>query len=168
MKDLVLLKSADALPKAGIIEVRNLHGNHIGNIFITSNGGANSRYVNMTSSTEITLPYLGGMTTSQVRDVFKSKSTLLSGNPVYKSSLYIKTYRTPHFPTFKDDKKYILWCPTSHLPPRVILEGMEEARKVAKEMTERHGSEFIICELKESYSRKKKVTTTYETVTKTL
>lgn len=58
--------------------------------------------------------------------------------------------------------KYIIWCPTSNLPPRVVLEGEKQARAVAHSMAERHGGEFFWCRLNGKVTRK--AVTTYENV----
>lgn len=59
----------------------------------------------------------------------------------------------------REDKKrkHILWCPTSNLPPRVVMNSLEKAMSVAKEMTERHGTEFFVCELVAKASTKTEV-----------
>lgn len=54
-------------------------------------------------------------------------------------------------------RKHILWCPTSNLPPRVVMNSLEKALSVAKEMTERHGTEFFVCELVAKASTKTEV-----------
>ena len=58
--------------------------------------------------------------------------------------------------------KYIIWCPTSQLPPRVVLESEKQARAVAHSMAERHGGEFFWCRLHGKVARK--AVTTYENV----
>lgn len=58
--------------------------------------------------------------------------------------------------------KYIIWCPTSNLPPRVVLESEKQARAVAHSMAERHGGEFFWCRLNGKVKRK--AVTTYENV----
>lgn len=48
----------------------------------------------------------------------------------------------------KKKKEFILWCPTSNLPPRVIMrDGLEAAKGVAEDMARRHGTVFYVCEL---------------------
>lgn len=48
---------------------------------------------------------------------------------------------------FDVDGKYIVWCPGSELPPRVVLEGRKQAKAVAISMAQRHGKEFHWCRL---------------------
>lgn len=48
---------------------------------------------------------------------------------------------------FDADGKYIVWCPGSELPPRVVLEGRKQAKAVAISMAQRHGKEFHWCRL---------------------
>lgn len=47
-------------------------------------------------------------------------------------------------PTTKDvPGEYIIWCPSSNLPPRVILKSEKQARAVARSMSERHNGTFF-------------------------
>lgn len=64
--------------------------------------------------------------------------------------------------------KYILWCPESHVPPRVVMETAEKAEQIAGEMAERHGGRFYWALLSGITEKKKKVVTTFETVTQKL
>lgn len=48
---------------------------------------------------------------------------------------------------FDREGKYIVWCPDSNLPPRVVLEGRKQAKAVAISMAQRHGKEFHWCRL---------------------
>lgn len=48
---------------------------------------------------------------------------------------------------FDADGKYIVWCPASSLPPRVVLEGRKQAKAVAMSMAQRHGKKFHWCRL---------------------
>ena len=57
---------------------------------------------------------------------------------------------------------YIIWCPTSNLPPRVVLKTEKQARAVAHSMAERHGGEFFWARLNGKVKRK--AITTYENV----
>lgn len=61
-----------------------------------------------------------------------------------------------------DVGQFIVWCPTSNLPPRVVLTSGKQARAVARSMSERHGSEFFWAKLMGKATRK--VKQTYETV----
>ena len=46
-------------------------------------------------------------------------------------------------------KRFIIWNPASHLPPRVVFDSRKEAERVAGEMAERYyPAEFIVCELR--------------------
>ena len=45
------------------------------------------------------------------------------------------------------DGQYIVWCPGSELPPRVVLAGRKQAKAVAISMAQRHGKKFHWCRL---------------------
>lgn len=48
--------------------------------------------------------------------------------------------------------KYILWCPTSSLPPKVVHDTYEKAVEVAELMAKKNkGQEFIVCKQVESH-----------------
>ena len=57
---------------------------------------------------------------------------------------------------------YIVWCPTSEHPPRVILTSGKQARAVSHSMAERHGTKFYWAKLMGHVERK--AVTTYENV----
>lgn len=48
----------------------------------------------------------------------------------------------------KDVGKFIVWCPSSNLPPRVVHDTESQAKAVAASMSERHDKEFYWAELK--------------------
>lgn len=48
---------------------------------------------------------------------------------------------------FIDEGEYIIWCPSSNLPPRVVLAGRKQAKAVAISMAQRHGKKFHWCRL---------------------
>ena len=88
---------------------------------------------------------------------------------VYGAAMYLEEKLCPNgakaIPEKDDDDvpgKYIIWCPTSNLPPRVVLESEKQARAVAHSMAERHGGEFFWCRLHGKVARK--AVTTYENV----
>ncbi|WXH66024.1 hypothetical protein NDAWWUGD_CDS0106 [Salmonella phage SeKF_80] len=88
---------------------------------------------------------------------------------LYGKSIYKEEKLCPNgakaIPEKDDDDvpgKYIIWCPTSNLPPRVVLESEKQARAVAHSMAERHGGEFFWCRLHGKVARK--AVTTYENV----
>lgn len=66
----------------------------------------------------------------------------------------MKDYADKH-PTPKQSTKFIIWCPTAPMPPRVILEGEEKAREVAIEMSARHDNTFYWCRLEGKAEQKK-------------
>ncbi len=39
---------------------------------------------------------------------------------------------------------YLIWNPDANMPPRVRFETLEEAKKIAKEMVERHKAQFFV------------------------
>lgn len=47
----------------------------------------------------------------------------------------------------EDTDKYILWCPTSKLPPKVVMVSEKKAKSVAESMTHRHGGTFYWAKL---------------------
>ena len=61
--------------------------------------------------------------------------------------------------------QYIIWCPTSDLPPRNINRGAKQAKAVAASMSERHGKTFFWCRLMGKVEQKKVTTTTTEITT---
>lgn len=69
-------------------------------------------------------------------------------------------------PVEEEDRpgEYIIWCPTSNKPPRVVLKTEKQARAVAHSMAERHGGKFFWARLNGSVERKKHVKVTYENV----
>lgn len=48
---------------------------------------------------------------------------------------------------FDAEGEYIVWCPASSLPPRVVLNGRKQAKAVAMSMAQRHGKKFHWCRL---------------------
>lgn len=62
----------------------------------------------------------------------------------------------------EEEAHYIIWCPTSDRPPRVVLVGARQAKAVAASMSERHGTEFYWCKLVGKASQKKVTTTKTE------
>lgn len=60
--------------------------------------------------------------------------------------------------------QYIIWCPTSSRAPQVILKGRKQAKKVASEMAERHGSKFYWARLMGSSEVKVVKTTEHKTL----
>lgn len=52
-------------------------------------------------------------------------------------------------------KYWMLWCPTSNLPPRVKFFSEAEAEQAAKDMVERHNREFVVMEAKASFTKGK-------------
>jgi hypothetical protein len=52
-------------------------------------------------------------------------------------------------------KFWILWCPTSNLPPRVKMFTEGEAEKAAEDMVNRTGREMVVMEAKTSFTKGK-------------
>lgn len=50
-------------------------------------------------------------------------------------------------PDFDEEGEFIVWCPTSDRPPRVILGSRAQAKAVAISMSERHNGTFHWCKL---------------------
>lgn len=103
------------------------------------------------------------------REVTKEKLRQYCWTLVYGTAMYLEEKLCPNgakaIPEKDDDDvpgKYIIWCPTSNLPPRVVLESEKQARAVAHSMAERHGGEFFWCRLHGKVARK--AVTTYENV----
>lgn len=48
---------------------------------------------------------------------------------------------------FEDTDRYILWCPTSKLPPKVVMVSEKKAKSVAESMAHRHGGTFYWAKL---------------------
>lgn len=46
-----------------------------------------------------------------------------------------------------DKGQFIVWCPSSHLPPRVVHNSEKQAKAVAASMSERHGKKFHWCRI---------------------
>lgn len=63
-------------------------------------------------------------------------------------------------PVKMPSQKFIIWCPTSEMPPRVILETEETAQEVALDMARRHKAEFYWARLEGKVTSKKQVTYT--------
>lgn len=61
--------------------------------------------------------------------------------------------------------QYIIWCPTSDLPPRQINRGAAQAKAIAAAMSERHGKTFYWCRLMGKVEQKVVKTTTTEITT---
>ena len=111
--------------------------------------------------------------------IIRSRLTLLSGTALYtwrlndlgeSSTATRETAKAEAKASPKDKNlgKYILWCPESSRPPRVVVETAEKAEQIAAEMAERHGGRFYWALLSGITEKKKKVVTTYETVTQKL
>lgn len=106
----------------------------------------------------------------------RSRLALLSGTALYTyrvtdlSEAYKEAKAERRAEVTKDRNlgKYILWCPESHVPPRVVMETAEKAEQIAAEMAERYGGRFYWALLSGITEKKKKVVTTYETVTQKL
>lgn len=68
-------------------------------------------------------------------------------------------------PPVQKTGRYILWCPTSQLPPRVNYTSEGEAIRVAHTMADQHkGSEFIVCKLIKGVKYPKPVLPAVETL----
>lgn len=106
--------------------------------------------------------YGATLTSANIRNIWWSRT--------YGIAMYLEEKLCPNgakaIPERDDNEdvpgKYIIWCPTSNLPPRVVLESEKQARAVAHSMAERHGGEFFWCRLHGKVARK--AVTTYENV----
>lgn len=68
-------------------------------------------------------------------------------------------------PPVQKTGRYILWCPTSERPPRVVHTNEGEATRIAHTMADQHkGSEFIVCKLIKGVKYSKPVLPTVETL----
>lgn len=153
------MKPNEVLLNNDVLEVKNRYGRSVGRLYVKEK--RQSYFVFSESSEQAENLDICGLTLREVRDYFEI--TYGFRNPFFNTSFYsVRKQMKNKVEKKEEKKKYILWCPTSHLPPRVILEGIEKAREVAKSMATRHGTEFNICELKESFKVKQKVVKTLE------
>ena len=109
--------------------------------------------------------------------MLRSRLALLSGTALYtlRISDLGESYKAAKEesrakPSDKDKNlgKYIIWCPESSQPPRVVVETAAKAEQISADMAERHGGRFYWALLSGITEKKKKVVTTYETVTQKL
>lgn len=134
-----------------------------GRIILTKSGRETTvRFEDSDGKLQTERNYSTTLTSKNIRNIWWSRT--------YGLAMYLEEKLCPNGAKAIPEKdenedvpgKYIIWCPTSNLPPRVVLESEKQARAVAHSMAERHGGEFFWCRLHGKVARK--AVTTYENV----
>lgn len=150
MYDYKLLKASD-IPyvfKSGDIVHVKRGGNTVYEMkFYNSPASSTMSIYDMKGDTVYSTPYTN-MNSISVRGIVW---TLLRG-----AALFLRVNLCPNgvvatpeedVPDYDDIGEYIIWCPSSNRPPRVVLDGSRKAKEVAISMSERHNSTFHWCKL---------------------
>lgn len=126
-----------------VIEIRRGH-NTIGQIVLAASPrGTSVTFYDAEGERRFTSERTAAITTENIRDIW--------WHTTYGTALYLKVEGTPakeeEVPE-NDFGNFIVWCPASERPPRVVLHSRAQAKAVAISMSERHNGTFHWCEIK--------------------